>query len=142
VSRVCWKPILKQAALTMQSYDTGVTLRQLFYRLVAKVILPKHSDLLPATEQVRPWRLEDLYRRRPTSSRQRRKGGRLHLSLSAIGDLRSLVELLPRIGGVPTGGRVARPGKPIDVSAGLSMLRQRGIDVRDIEIMFRDPEIS
>jgi hypothetical protein len=33
-------------------------------------------------------------------------------------------------------------GKPIDVSAGLSMLRQRGIDVRDIEIMFRDPEIS
>jgi hypothetical protein len=74
VSRVCWKPILKQAALTMQSYDTGVTLRQLFYRLVAKVILPKHSDLLPATEQVRPWRLEDLYRRRPTSSRQRRKG--------------------------------------------------------------------
>jgi hypothetical protein len=33
-------------------------------------------------------------------------------------------------------------GSPIDVSAGLSMLRQRGIDVRDIEIMFRDPEIS
>jgi hypothetical protein len=33
-------------------------------------------------------------------------------------------------------------GKPIDVSAGLSMMRQRGIDVRDIEIMFRDPEIT
>jgi hypothetical protein len=33
-------------------------------------------------------------------------------------------------------------GSPIDVNAGLSMLRQRGIDVRDIEIMFRDPEIS
>jgi hypothetical protein len=33
-------------------------------------------------------------------------------------------------------------GKPIDFSAGLSMLRQRGIDVRDIEIMFREPAIS
>jgi len=35
-----WSVILDQAARIMNSYDTGVTLRQLFYRLVAAGILP------------------------------------------------------------------------------------------------------
>ena len=35
-----WQPILEQAAAIVNSYDTGVTLRQLFYRLVAAELLP------------------------------------------------------------------------------------------------------
>lgn len=39
-----WAPILDHAADVVRSYDTGVTLRQLFYRLVAAGLLPKTSD--------------------------------------------------------------------------------------------------
>jgi hypothetical protein len=35
-----WEPIITQAAAIVASYDTGVTLRQLFYRLVAAELLP------------------------------------------------------------------------------------------------------
>jgi hypothetical protein len=35
-----WGPILKEAAKIVGSYETGVTLRQLFYRLVALLLLP------------------------------------------------------------------------------------------------------
>jgi len=35
-----WEPILERAAAIVDGYDTGVTLRQLFYRLVAAELLP------------------------------------------------------------------------------------------------------
>ncbi len=35
MSRLAWGPILEHAAAIVRSYDTGVTLRQLYYRLVA-----------------------------------------------------------------------------------------------------------
>ncbi len=34
-ARLDWPPIIDRAAQIVASYDTGVTLRQLFYRLVA-----------------------------------------------------------------------------------------------------------
>jgi len=37
---VQWGPLLEEAAAIVNSYDTGVTLRQLFYRLVASHELP------------------------------------------------------------------------------------------------------
>ena len=40
MSRLKWKPILEEAAGIVRSYDTGVTLRQLFYRLVAAQFIP------------------------------------------------------------------------------------------------------
>ena len=38
--RLDWPTILERAAEIVNSYDTGVTLRQLFYRLVAAQVLP------------------------------------------------------------------------------------------------------
>jgi hypothetical protein len=38
--RIRWTDILKDAAEVVESYDSGVTLRQLFYRLVAAEALP------------------------------------------------------------------------------------------------------
>jgi hypothetical protein len=38
--RLVWSEILAQAAAIVESYDTGVTLRQCFYRLVAAELLP------------------------------------------------------------------------------------------------------
>jgi hypothetical protein len=38
--RVQWNPVLAQAASIVNSYETGVTLRQGFYRLVAVEVLP------------------------------------------------------------------------------------------------------
>ena len=35
MSRLDWNTILERAAAIVSDYDTGVTLRQLFYRLVA-----------------------------------------------------------------------------------------------------------
>lgn len=40
VSRLSWAPIVDQAATIVRSYDTSVTLRQLFYRLVSIQVLP------------------------------------------------------------------------------------------------------
>jgi hypothetical protein len=39
-TRVRWRDILEQGRALVESYDTGVTLRQLFYRLVAALLLP------------------------------------------------------------------------------------------------------
>jgi hypothetical protein len=40
MSRTDWAPIVERAAGIVRSYDTSVTLRQLFYRLVAEQTLP------------------------------------------------------------------------------------------------------
>jgi hypothetical protein len=40
MSRLDWNTILERAAAIVSDYDTGVTLRQLFYRLVAAELLP------------------------------------------------------------------------------------------------------
>jgi hypothetical protein len=40
MTRISWPPVLDEARLIVASYDTGVTLRQLFYRLVAAALLP------------------------------------------------------------------------------------------------------
>src|SRR5215510_14642399 len=40
MSRITWPRILSVAAEIVRSYETGVTLRQLFYRLVAEGYLP------------------------------------------------------------------------------------------------------
>jgi len=40
MSRIDWAPILTRAAEIVRSYDTSVTLRQLFYRLVSEQLLP------------------------------------------------------------------------------------------------------
>ncbi|MGH3550509.1 MAG: hypothetical protein ACRDQU_20795 [Pseudonocardiaceae bacterium] len=40
MSRLDWAPILTRAAAIVRSYDTSVTLRQLFYRLVSEQLLP------------------------------------------------------------------------------------------------------
>jgi hypothetical protein len=37
---ITWPPVIDRAADIVLSYDTGVTLRQLFYRLVAEELLP------------------------------------------------------------------------------------------------------
>jgi hypothetical protein len=42
--RVSWQPLLVHAAAIVRSYDTGVTLRQLFYRLVADGSLPNTQN--------------------------------------------------------------------------------------------------
>lgn len=42
--RIDWPAILDQAAQIVASYDTGVTLRQLFYRLVAAGLLPNTTS--------------------------------------------------------------------------------------------------
>jgi hypothetical protein len=38
--RVPWARIVERAAAIVESYDTGVTLRQLFYRLVSELVIP------------------------------------------------------------------------------------------------------
>jgi hypothetical protein len=40
MTRLSWPPILARGRSIVDSYDTGVTLRQLFYRLVAEGLLP------------------------------------------------------------------------------------------------------
>jgi hypothetical protein len=44
VTYIRWEPVLRHAAGIVDSYDTGVTLRQLFYRLIADGTLPNTSD--------------------------------------------------------------------------------------------------
>lgn len=38
--RIAWGSIIERAAVVVRSYDTGVTLRQLFYRLVSEQLIP------------------------------------------------------------------------------------------------------
>lgn len=40
MTRIRWAPVLEHAAEIVESYDTGVTLRQLFYRLVGDGTIP------------------------------------------------------------------------------------------------------
>lgn len=40
MSRLDWGPVIERAAAIVRSYDTSVTLRQLFYRLVSEQLLP------------------------------------------------------------------------------------------------------
>ncbi|MDP8928542.1 MAG: hypothetical protein M3O70_08220 [Actinomycetota bacterium] len=42
--RLNWPPIILRAAEVVRSYDTGVTLRQCFYRLVAEGLLPNTQN--------------------------------------------------------------------------------------------------
>jgi hypothetical protein len=44
VSRIRWPAVVSRAAAIVESYDTPVTLRQLFYRLVAWQVLPNTLD--------------------------------------------------------------------------------------------------
>lgn len=40
MARINWQPIVQRAADIVRSYDTGVTLRQCFYRLVSEQLIP------------------------------------------------------------------------------------------------------
>ena len=44
VPRPAWPELLERAAAIVESYDTLVTLRQLFYRLVAALLLPNTTN--------------------------------------------------------------------------------------------------
>ncbi len=48
MSNLRWQPITDRAAAIVNSYDTGVTLRQLFYRLVAEQVLPNKKTTYKA----------------------------------------------------------------------------------------------
>ncbi len=52
IPRRDWKTILAQAAGIIVGYDTGVTLRQLFYRLVAAEILPNNRTAYQTLSRV------------------------------------------------------------------------------------------
>jgi hypothetical protein len=39
-TRIRWSPVVERAAVIAESYDTAVTLRQVFYRLVAEQLIP------------------------------------------------------------------------------------------------------
>ena len=41
--RTNWEPVIERAAEIVTSYDTGVTLRQLFYRLVSEQLIPNRQ---------------------------------------------------------------------------------------------------
>ena len=43
-TRIDWEQVVKQAAAIVSSYDTSVTLRQLFYRLVSAQVLPNTTN--------------------------------------------------------------------------------------------------
>ena len=59
-NRIKWPSLLAEAAEIVESYDTGVTLRQLFYRLVSKGMLPNtksaYCSLSHYTAQARRYR--------------------------------------------------------------------------------------
>lgn len=47
-ARIAWDPVVAVAADVVRSYDTPVTLRQVFYRLVAAELIPNtHSAYKP-----------------------------------------------------------------------------------------------
>jgi hypothetical protein len=60
-ARLCWQPILEPAAEIVNSYDTMVTLRQVYCRLVAEGLIPNRLSSYN--------RLGPAYRRRPTRGR-------------------------------------------------------------------------
>lgn len=56
-ARVDWQVVLRRAAQIVRSYDTGVTLRQLYYRLVSEQLIPNkqtaYNTLSSKTAQAR-----------------------------------------------------------------------------------------
>lgn len=82
MSRLRWGPVLEHAAAIVASYDTGVTLRQLFYRLVADSTLSntttayKRLSSCTATAR-RQGRFPDLVDRNRTIHRYRTFAGPL-----------------------------------------------------------------
>lgn len=50
--RLDWSAIVARAATIVRAYDTGVTLRQLFYRLVAATLLPNRVSAYKALSDV------------------------------------------------------------------------------------------
>ena len=44
MNRLDWRPIIERAGEIVRSYDTSVTLRQLFYRLVSEQLLPNTDE--------------------------------------------------------------------------------------------------
>ena len=42
--RIAWPLVVARAAEIVESYDTGVTLRQLFYRLVSELVIPNTTN--------------------------------------------------------------------------------------------------
>ena len=55
MSRLSWPAIVKRAEQIVNEYDTPVTLRQLFYRLVAALILRSaHAPPKPAAPAPSP----------------------------------------------------------------------------------------
>lgn len=44
MARVVWEPVLDRAKAIVDTYNTGVTLRQLFYRLVAADLIPNTAN--------------------------------------------------------------------------------------------------
>jgi hypothetical protein len=59
VSRIDWPAIIDRAAVIVRSYDTSVTLRQLFYRLVSEQLVPNttaaYKRLSSLTAEARRW---------------------------------------------------------------------------------------
>jgi hypothetical protein len=51
-SRIAWDPIVTRAAEIVESYEIGVTLRQLFYRLVAEETLPNTQQAYKGLSRV------------------------------------------------------------------------------------------
>lgn len=55
--RIDWQSVLRRAKQIVESYDTGVTLRQLFYRLVSEELIPNkqstYNSLSSRTAQAR-----------------------------------------------------------------------------------------
>ena len=47
-----WSALLPEAARIVRSYDTPVTLRQLFYRLVARQLLPNDRNAYNSLSRV------------------------------------------------------------------------------------------
>jgi hypothetical protein len=60
MSRIDWPAIIDRAVVIVESYDTSVTLRQLFYRLVSEHALPNNTN---------------AYKRLSSLTAERRRGG-------------------------------------------------------------------
>ncbi len=50
MTKISWKPVIEHAREVVESYDTGATLRQLFYRLVADGSIPNAESAYELVE--------------------------------------------------------------------------------------------
>jgi hypothetical protein len=63
LARLDWPSIVARARTIVDGYDTGVTLRQLFYRLVSEHLLPNTThDAAMVREQQERRRLAEVLR--------------------------------------------------------------------------------